>query len=346
MKEKISIREIARALDTSIATVSRALNNKPGVSDALRKKVLDMAEEYGYTPNILASGMRTQMLNVLAIFPYKDSGSNLYTDHIWEGYINGKSYFTDHKVYFYECYIEGLQKENDQKILQTIAVLKEEKIKIDAALVYYVGNNTEIIQFINELVLAEVPVVALHKKNADMLYTSFVTDQAKQIGALAAELLYKFYPKHEEVLLIENTYEDLGQDDVARSFKEKITSYFPNVSLHLIDVFDPQAEQKVLDILQNSNTSACFGSTARASVMLSKTLMKNKFESVLFVGASKNKVSEDALAAGVSECIIDTNAFEEGHQAMLELYHVLIAKNKPEQLIEIPLRVFFEANLP
>ena len=47
--KKPTMREIARALDTSAVTVSKALAGKPGMSDKLRKKIMKKAEEMGYS---------------------------------------------------------------------------------------------------------------------------------------------------------------------------------------------------------------------------------------------------------------------------------------------------------
>lgn len=48
MKEKITIGDIARHSGVSLATVSLALNNRPGVSPDTRSRVLDAADELGY----------------------------------------------------------------------------------------------------------------------------------------------------------------------------------------------------------------------------------------------------------------------------------------------------------
>jgi len=45
----ITINEIAHRANVSTATVSMVLNNKPGISDATREKVLKIAEELGYS---------------------------------------------------------------------------------------------------------------------------------------------------------------------------------------------------------------------------------------------------------------------------------------------------------
>ncbi|MEO6712682.1 MAG: LacI family DNA-binding transcriptional regulator, partial [Mycobacteriales bacterium] len=47
----VDIREVARRSGVSMATVSRALNGRPDVSDRTRARVADVARELGYLPN-------------------------------------------------------------------------------------------------------------------------------------------------------------------------------------------------------------------------------------------------------------------------------------------------------
>ena len=44
----VTAKELASLLNLSEAAVSMALNGKPGVSTATRKKVVETAEKYGY----------------------------------------------------------------------------------------------------------------------------------------------------------------------------------------------------------------------------------------------------------------------------------------------------------
>ena len=47
----MTIKDIAKACGVSVSTVSRVLNNRPDVSEAVRRNVLRMVEESGYIPN-------------------------------------------------------------------------------------------------------------------------------------------------------------------------------------------------------------------------------------------------------------------------------------------------------
>lgn len=51
-KPRITMSEVAEIAQVSKMSVSRVLNNKPGVSEETRKRVLDALDELGYKPNI------------------------------------------------------------------------------------------------------------------------------------------------------------------------------------------------------------------------------------------------------------------------------------------------------
>src|SRR4029453_13470229 len=56
----VGIKDIARALGISTGTVDRALHAKPGVNPATRARVLRMAAELGYRPNLAARYLQSR----------------------------------------------------------------------------------------------------------------------------------------------------------------------------------------------------------------------------------------------------------------------------------------------
>jgi len=58
-KNNITIHDIARILNISPSTVSRALNNSNRISEATKKRVRELAKKLNYQPNVIASNLRT-----------------------------------------------------------------------------------------------------------------------------------------------------------------------------------------------------------------------------------------------------------------------------------------------
>lgn len=68
------VEQIAKALGVSGATVSRALNDRPGVGSDLREKILAKARELNYKPNMPARGLATSQTFNIGFFFMQKSG--------------------------------------------------------------------------------------------------------------------------------------------------------------------------------------------------------------------------------------------------------------------------------
>lgn len=66
-----TLQEIATQLGVSVATVSRALNDKPGVSPEMRQKVLKLASEMQYHPNLAARNLSTARTNTVLFIVHR-----------------------------------------------------------------------------------------------------------------------------------------------------------------------------------------------------------------------------------------------------------------------------------
>lgn len=65
--KEITIYDLAKQLNISIATVSRALNDDPVVSKKTKKKIFDLAQELGYRHNRFASNLRKKTTNTIGV---------------------------------------------------------------------------------------------------------------------------------------------------------------------------------------------------------------------------------------------------------------------------------------
>jgi LacI family transcriptional regulator len=68
LKEKeVTIYDLAKKLNISIATVSRALKDDPVVSKKTKKKISELAQEMGYRSNHFARNLRNQRTNTIGV---------------------------------------------------------------------------------------------------------------------------------------------------------------------------------------------------------------------------------------------------------------------------------------
>ena len=67
----VTIKEIAALANVSRGTVDKVLNNRPGVKDSTREKVLKIAAELHYQPNAMARALQQKKSNIIGlVLPY------------------------------------------------------------------------------------------------------------------------------------------------------------------------------------------------------------------------------------------------------------------------------------
>ena len=66
-KPETTIHDIARKLNISASTVSRALNNNPMINENTRDLIKKTAREMGYRPNIMAANLRTKRTHTIGV---------------------------------------------------------------------------------------------------------------------------------------------------------------------------------------------------------------------------------------------------------------------------------------
>lgn len=64
----VGIKDIAKKANVSISTVSYALNGNTRVSEATRSRILAIAEEMNYIPNLAGQNLRRQKTNIIAVY--------------------------------------------------------------------------------------------------------------------------------------------------------------------------------------------------------------------------------------------------------------------------------------
>lgn len=65
--KRSTIHDIAKELDITASTVSRALKNHPRISDSTKEAVVEMAEKLNYQPNNIAAALRKGKSNIIGV---------------------------------------------------------------------------------------------------------------------------------------------------------------------------------------------------------------------------------------------------------------------------------------
>ncbi|WP_087971942.1 catabolite control protein A [Oceanobacillus rekensis] len=141
----ITIYDVAREANVSMATVSRVVNGNPNVKPTTRKKVLATIERLGYRPNAVARGLASKKTTTVgAIIP---DISNIFFSELARGIEDIAT------MYKYNIILSSSD-QNKDKELQLINTMYEKQVD---GILFMGGNLTE--DHIDQFKTSSVPVV-------------------------------------------------------------------------------------------------------------------------------------------------------------------------------------------
>ena len=77
VNQRVTIREVAAKAEVALSSVSRALSGHPDVSDEMRKRVKEVADELGYEPNLVAQSLRSGVTRTIG-FVVRDINNPMF----------------------------------------------------------------------------------------------------------------------------------------------------------------------------------------------------------------------------------------------------------------------------
>jgi len=159
----LTIKELAKELHTSVATISRVVNNKGNVNEKTRQEILRKLEPYDYVPNQVARSLKGKATKMVGII-IPDLNERFFTR-----VIKGIDSILSKKGY---SIILADTNEDHGKEARYIDLLLQQRV--DAAIIATADpNGTEILQLIDH----EIPVVFIdNQPNLQIQYDAVLTD--------------------------------------------------------------------------------------------------------------------------------------------------------------------------
>ncbi|MBC7189892.1 LacI family DNA-binding transcriptional regulator, partial [Candidatus Aerophobetes bacterium] len=196
---RVTQREIARKAGVSINTVSRALNNKPDINPATKKKIIQIAKDLGYVPNLLAKSLKSGETKTIGVVV-----SNLFNP-----FFGPVIYGIDEKIRKKGYSIIICNSDNDYR-REEDAIMTLVKKRVDGILVTPVKKGSLDASFLQN---AKIPCVLMMSqfKSENFDYVGF---DDKMGTFLATEYLIK--KGHKRILYLSGPpYFSLSQDRLA-----------------------------------------------------------------------------------------------------------------------------------
>lgn len=161
MKKQATIRDIAKALNTTASTVSRALNDHPKISRATKDLVWATAKKLNYQPNTIASSLRRGKANTIGLIVPR------INRHFFSNVITGVESVLNPAGY---NLIMCQSDESAQKEIENIKTLITSRVD---GIMISLSIETKNIAHLNKVVSSNIPLV-LFDRVSDQLSVSSV----------------------------------------------------------------------------------------------------------------------------------------------------------------------------
>ena len=150
---KITTTQLARICGVSQGTVDRALHNRGGINPKTRERILEVAKEYDYRPNIQVGDQASSMLIGVVLFDlYNEYFSKLAMSLVNEARKFGYSIIFQ---------FSGKEEKNEKKALEYF-----DYIGVDGIVLFSVGSDNE--EYKNYLFSLKKPLVLIGNKLFDL----------------------------------------------------------------------------------------------------------------------------------------------------------------------------------
>lgn len=320
--EKVTLRHIAELAGTTMATVSRALGGKPGISPAFRQSIVELAKQHGYIPNQLARNMV--------------SGSSTFVGFLASD-LNNPFYVAVFRILESMCRKEGLSlliadSERDAA-LECQHITQFLRMNVRGIVFFPVSDwdstaSTEHLEIVRK---RRLPAVALGNVHEPGIST-VVTEEWRAATALVSELKRL---GHRRFLLVCGAREG---NVPARMRRSAITSIVPETMIEVIDSGEPGWETQVLHRVSG------VGERPTAVIAVSDHLALHIYRPLLQAGI---RVPEDVSVAAFgsnvwaphifpSLSLSEPNAEEQAKVAFTILTEKMSRPDTPDQHIVVP----------
>lgn len=153
---QVTMKEIAKKLGVSVSTISRALQDSPELHPETKRKIVEMAKEMNYQPNLLAQSLRISRTKTLGVIVPE------ITSHFFASCISGIQDTANSRGYNVMICQSNESIEQEKKNIKALVASQ-----VDALLIS-LSRETNHYEHLYELYDREIPFVLFDRVNEDI----------------------------------------------------------------------------------------------------------------------------------------------------------------------------------
>ncbi|MDO4345264.1 MAG: LacI family DNA-binding transcriptional regulator [Eubacteriales bacterium] len=338
----VTIKQIAELANVSRGTVDKVLNNRPGVKPATQEKVLRIAKELNYHPNLLGKAL-VQSKNPLKFGIILTADYNPYIQELLSGIQKAQQEF---KPFGLEIITKML---TTIEPAEQLAIMNELVNQNVTGMAVFPIDDPQVISRVNQLAAGNTAVVTFNSKVNDIHSLCFIGQNHYKGGRTAAELMRKLIRGQKKIGVIVSSRKLSCHQDRLQGFIDQFTENQDTFEIVEVRENQDRKEEAFCIALEYCNRypdlDAIYitgGGVAGVGSALDIAGMAGK---VRVICHDLTPDSIRLLKKDTVDFILGQNPVEQGYQLIKVLFEYCMKNITPPEEIEIPITISVKESL-
>lgn len=339
-RRRAGVRLIAETLGVSIATVDRALHDRPDVNRITKARVLKVAQELGYRPNLAARFLRSHVpMRIAAVVPVEIAW---FWNELRRGIDTGVGEFAASglNVKYYDYPRLGVGE---------VEALERALLGNPRGLIVAPGLPGALRPLIRKASRAKIPVVCVNTDAPGTARLTAVTMDPVFSGSTAAELIGRFAQGKGCVALVTGALETTVHRRQVEAFQSTLATMFPDMQIAgILEAHDSEEEayRKMVATARSCGTvSAVYVSTANSVGVLGALNHLGWLGRITVVTTDLFPLLATYIQSGAVAATVWQRPRSQGRMAVEALFRFLAEGRCPGPTVELTPHIVLRSNL-
>lgn len=334
----ITAQKIAEIAGVSRGTVDRALKNRPGVNPNTKERILKIAKEYNYKPNLIGKALAYSNHSV-KIGVILNSVGNSFFDEIKRGLYSAQNAYSDYGL---EISITEVKGYNVDTIINAIDDLPSDVKNLILTPV----DDEKLVNKINELTNNGINVVLLSSDVTDSNRLTYVGCDYLKSGKVAGRLVSLLSEGNAKVCIVTGSSLHKGHRLRVEGVRS-ITNNYDNIEI--VDVVenndDNDVAYKTMKNVLNEHNDLDFVCITAGGVRGTLKAIKESNRKIKVCSFDDTEITREALKNGEILATVCQQPFEQGYNSVKSIFDLVVAKQKIESYQYTNLYVIVDQSL-
>lgn len=337
-KKRVTIKDISESLGVSYGIINKALNNKSGISDEMKEKILKTANEMGYRVNKVAQSMARNTIVIGVVIP---ANAKDYFSFLQNGLEKEFERLADYNVQYKYYTISNVYSGVDT--VEALTCCINDKVNGIILCDFFPAGLEKIFCELEE---KKIPIVIIgDSASTGNRYLCSIQVDAYRSGEMAAEMLSLSVKKNANVAIFVGNKDHVEHMQKIKGFTESLSKYGMN-SVGVYETYDDESIS--LKIFRNISegkeklNGLYIATSTFASI--GKELTDRTYN-IKFVCTDVDSDVAQCLIEGTVQCSLFQDLERQGTTAVKILYEYIAEQKQPPKNIYITPQLVIKSNL-